>query len=129
MKRVISTDKAPAAVGPYSQAIVASASSFVFTAGQIGINPDTKKIVTGGIQAETRQVLENLKAVLKAAGSDIDQVIKCTVFLTDMANFGAMNEIYESYFKLNPPARSAVAVKQLPLNAQVEIEAIAMATA
>ena len=125
MKQVISTSNAPAAVGPYNQAIRIEPSPLVFTAGQIGLDPKTGKMVEGGIEGQTRQVLANLKAVLEAAGSDFEHVVKCTVFLTDMSNFGAMNEIYKTCFVKNPPARSAVAVKELPLNAVVEIEAIA----
>lgn len=126
MRKVIETKGAPAAVGPYSQAILVESVAMVFTAGQLGIKPETGKIVEGGIQPQTRQVLENLKAVLEAAGSNLQNVIKCTVFLADMSEFQAMNEIYKTYFTINPPARSAVAVKQLPLNAAVEIEAIAL---
>jgi len=126
MRQVVSTEKAPAAVGPYSQAILVEPSAVVFTAGQVGINPKTGKMVEGGIQAETKQVLENLKAVLEAANSNLQNVIKCTVFLADINDFQAMNEVYKTYFPSNPPARSAVAVKQLPLNATIEIEAIAL---
>jgi len=126
MKKVVTTTTAPAAVGPYSQAIVAVNQGLVYTAGQIALNPASGQMVAGGIQAETRQVLQNLAAVLVAAGSGLEHVIKTTVFLTDMSHFQAMNEIYQQFFGANPPARSAVAVKELPKQALVEIEAIAL---
>ncbi len=125
MKKIISTPDAPAAVGPYSQAVVIESLNLVYTAGQIAMEPNTGQFVTGGIQAETRQVLQNLKAVLEASGSSLDNVVKMTVFLTDMNDFQAMNAIYQEFFKHNPPARSAVAVKALPRGAQVEMEAVA----
>lgn len=123
-RRVIATDRAPAAVGPYSQAIRAGRT--VHTAGQIPLDPDTGKLVEGDVAAQTRQVLYNLAAVLEAAGSGLDQVLKTTVFLTDMADFGAMNAVYAERFGQAPPARSTVAVAALPLGARVEIEAIAL---
>jgi len=123
-RQVVHTDQAPAAVGPYSQAI--KTDSLLFTAGQIGLNPTTGKLVEGGIEAETRQVLNNLKAVLKAAGTGFDQVLKTTIFLTDMGEFATVNGIYGQYFGEAPPARSTVAVAALPLGAKVEIEAIAL---
>lgn len=128
MRQIISTESAPAAVGPYSQAILVEPSAVVFTAGQLGIDAKTGKLVEGGIQLETKQVLENLKAVVEAAGSNLQNVIKCTVFLSDIKDFQAMNAVYETYFPSNPPARSAIAVKNLPLNAKVEIEAVALVT-
>jgi 2-iminobutanoate/2-iminopropanoate deaminase len=125
MKKIIFTPDAPPAVGPYSQAVVIEPLKLVYTAGQIALDPATGQLIGGGIQAETRQVLQNLKAVLEAAGSCLDNVVKMTVFLTDMNDFQAMNAIYQEFFKQNPPARSAVAVKALPRGAQVEMEAIA----
>ncbi len=122
---VIQTNKAPAAVGPYSQAIVAN--GFVFVAGQGGIVPGTKTPIEGGIQAQTRQVFENIKAILEASGSSLDKIVKTTVFLTDMNDFAAMNEIYASFFGSQPPARSTVQVAKLPLNLIVEIEVVALA--
>jgi 2-iminobutanoate/2-iminopropanoate deaminase len=123
-KKVISTDKAPQAIGPYSIAI--GTQDLVFTAGQIGIDPTTGEIINGGIEAETRQVLTNLKHVLEASSSALSQVVKTTVFLKDMGDFPKMNAIYAEFFTDNPPARSTVAVAALPKGAMVEIEAIAL---
>jgi len=123
-KKIISTDKAPKAIGPYSQAI--QIENMVFTAGQIGLNPATMEIVDGGIEAQSRQVLTNLKAVLDAADSGLNYVVKTTVFLSDMANFAAMNAIYAEFFPENFPARSTVAAAGLPKGALVEIEAVAL---
>jgi 2-iminobutanoate/2-iminopropanoate deaminase len=123
-RQVISTPSAPKAIGPYSQAI--RTGNLVFTAGQIGLDPSTMEIVAGGIEAQTRQVLTNLQHVLEAAGSGLNHVVKTTVFLTDMANFAAMNVVYAEYFPENPPARSTVAVAGLPKGGLVEIEAIAL---
>ncbi|MDL2314279.1 RidA family protein [Desulfovibrio sp. OttesenSCG-928-C14] len=119
----IATDKAPAAIGPYSQGIAAG--ELVFTSGQIPVNPQTKE-VPEGIQAQTKQALENLKAVLEGAGSGLDKVIKVLVFIVDMSEFKAVNEIYAQYFKEPYPARSCVAVRELPLGVRVEIEAVAV---
>ncbi len=123
MKKVISTDKAPAAIGPYSQAI--KAGDFVYASGQIPIDPSSGAIVAGDIKAQAEQSLKNLKSVLEAAGCAMYDVIKTTVFITDMANFAAVNEIYAKYFDKDCPARSCVAVKELPKAALVEIEAVA----
>ncbi len=123
-KQVVSTPNAPQAIGPYSQAI--RTDGFVFTAGQIGLEPDTMKLAAGGVEAQTRQVLTNLKHVLEAAGSGLDRVVKTTVFLTEMANFAAMNAVYGEFFPENPPARSTVAVAGLPKGGLVEIEAVAL---
>lgn len=124
MKETISTaENAPQAVGPYSLAV--KSGTLVFTAGQLGMDAVSGKLVEGGVQAQTQKALENLSAVLKAAGSDISQVLKVTVFLQDMDDFGAMNEIYATFFTENPPARSAVEVAALPKGGLVEIEAIA----
>ena len=120
----IRTEAAPKAIGPYEQAI--RINGFVFTAGQIPIDPKTGNLVEGGIAAETRQVLENLKAVLEAAGSSLDRVVKATVFLKNMAEFPLMNEVYAEYFGNSKPARSTVAVAELPRGALVEIDLIAV---
>ncbi len=125
MREVISTDKAPAAVGAYSQAI--KANGFVFTAGQLGIDPQTGKFVDGGVDAQTRQALKNLQAVLEGGGASLASVVKVTVFLHDIKDFAAMNGVYKDFFADAPPARSAVAVRDLPLGGKVEIEAVALA--
>ncbi len=124
-RTVVSTEKAPAAVGPYSQAVVAG--PLVFTSGQIGINPLTGQLRIG-IEEQTRQVLANLAAVLEAAGSGMDRILKTTIFLTDIAEFATVNRIYEEAFRGDPPARSTVQVAALPLGALIEIEAIALVT-
>ncbi len=121
---VVATRKAPAAVGPYSQAI--RVGDFVFTAGQLAIDPATAELVEGGIEEQTRQVLRNIAAVLEEAGSSIDKVAKTTVFLKDMGDFKAMNEVYGEFFANEPPARSTVEVANLALGALVEIDAIAV---
>ena len=123
-KTIISTEKAPEAIGPYSQAI--RANGFIFAAGQTGLDPSTMELVAGGVEAQARQVLTNLKHVLEAAGTGMDRVVKTTVFLTDMANFAAMNAVYMEFFPENPPARSTVAVAGLPKGGLVEIEAVAL---
>jgi 2-iminobutanoate/2-iminopropanoate deaminase len=124
-KKIIHTDKAPKAIGPYSQAI--RTESLVYTAGQIGLDPATMETVNGGIEAETRQALNNLKQVLEAANSGLNYIVKTTVFLRDMADFPKMNAIYAEFFPENPPARSTVAAAALPKGVAVEIEAIALA--
>jgi len=124
MKKVIHTEKAPKAVGPYSQAI--STGNLLFTAGQVAIDPATGKLVEGGIQEQTRQVLENLKAILTAASTDFSKVVKSTVFLQDIKNFADFNRVYAEYFPSEPPARSTFEVGALPLGAMVEIELIAV---
>jgi 2-iminobutanoate/2-iminopropanoate deaminase len=123
-KRIVSTDHAPAAVGPYSQAV--RVGKLVYTAGQIALDPATGKLVEDDVTAQTEQVLGNLQAVLKASGSSLKRVVKTTVFLQDIADFGAMNEVYGRFFTKLPPARSAVQVAALPLGARVEIEAVAV---
>lgn len=123
MKKIVVSDKAPKAIGPYSVAV--QTGQLVYTAGQIGLDPTTGEIVPGGIEAETRQVLINLKNVLEASGSSLGDVVKTTVFLRDMADFGKMNSIYGEFFNQNPPARSTVAVAGLPKSGAVEIEAVA----
>lgn len=124
-REVVATPAAPAAVGPYSQAI--RAGGFVFCAGQIPLDPATGALVEGDVAAQTARVLENLKAVLEAAGTGMDRVVKTTVYLQDMTDFAAMNEVYARYFPKDPPARAAVQVAALPKGARVEIEAIALA--
>lgn len=126
-KNIVHTNKAPRAIGPYSQAVCTE--NMVFTAGQIGLDPESMDIVSGGVEAETRQVLDNLKQVLEAANSGMNYVVKTTVFLRDMADFPKMNAIYAEYFHENPPARSTVAVATLPKGVAVEIEAIALLAA
>ncbi len=121
-RTAISTERAPAAIGPYSQAI--RLGSFVFTSGQIPLTP-AGELVEGDVTAQTRQVLNNLQAVLEAAGSGLQHVVKCTCFLKDMNDFAAMNEVYGEFFAGEPPARSAVEVARLPKDALIEIEAVA----
>ncbi len=123
-KRIVRTEAAPAAIGPYSQAVVAN--GFVYTAGQVALDPRTGQLVPGDIRIQTKRVMENLKAVLEAAGSSMDKVVKTTVFLRDLNDFGTMNEIYGEYFKENPPVRSTVQVAKLPREAVVEIDAVAL---
>jgi 2-iminobutanoate/2-iminopropanoate deaminase len=123
-KKVIQTDKAPKAIGPYSQAIRTDA--FVYTAGQIGLDPATMELVPGGVEEQTRQVLTNLRHVLEAAGTDLSHVVKTLVFLQDMNDFPKMNAVYAEFFGENPPARSTVAVAGLPKGGLVEIEAVAL---
>jgi 2-iminobutanoate/2-iminopropanoate deaminase len=122
-RETVQTDAAPKAIGPYAQAI--KVNGFVYTAGQIPIDPKTGNFAEGGIAAQTRQVLENLKAVLEAGGSSLDRVIKATVFLKNMADFTAMNEVYAEYFGTAKPARSTVAVAELPRGALIEIDLVA----
>ena len=122
--KAIHTDNAPKAIGPYSQAI--EANGFIFASGQLPIDPATGTFAEGGIKEQTRQSLTNAQNILKAAGIDLNHVVKTTVFLSDMANFGAMNEVYSEFFKEPFPARSAVAVKILPKEALVEVECIAV---
>jgi 2-iminobutanoate/2-iminopropanoate deaminase len=124
VRQRVQTDKAPAAIGPYSQAI--KAGGFVFVSGQIPIDPETGEFVAGGITEQTDRVLRNLRAVLEAAGSGLDQVVKTTVFLADMKEFSGMNEVYATYFTEPPPARATVAAAGLPRDARVEIEAVAL---
>jgi 2-iminobutanoate/2-iminopropanoate deaminase len=122
-RHAVATPAAPAAIGPYSQAIVAG--EFVFASGQIPLDPATGRMVSDSIQAETHRVIQNVAAVLEAAGSSLDGVLKTTVFLTDLADFAAMNEVYRGYFPDPAPARSTVQVAALPRGARVEIEVIA----
>ena len=124
MRERVQTDRAPAAIGPYSQAI--RAGGFVFASGQIPTDPATGQFVKGGITEQTEQVLKNLGAVLEAAGSSLDKVVKTTVFLADMKEFAQMNEVYAKFFTTAPPARATVAAAGLPRDARVEIEAVAL---
>jgi 2-iminobutanoate/2-iminopropanoate deaminase len=123
MKQVINTDGAPKAIGPYSQAI--KAGQFMFTAGQIALDPKTGAVIEGDIAAQTKRVLENLKAVIKASGADLSDVVKTTVYLTKIENFAPMNEIYARYFDTEPPARTTVFVNALPKGVLVEIDVVA----
>jgi 2-iminobutanoate/2-iminopropanoate deaminase len=122
-KQIVSTENAPAAVGPYSQAV--RIGSLLYTAGQLGIVPGSKEFAGPDIEAQTRQALENIKAVVEAGGSSMERVVKTTVFLQDMDEFARMNAVYAEFFSENPPARSTVQVAALPLGGRVEIEAIA----
>jgi len=124
-KKIVHSDEAPQAIGPYSQAV--RIRDLVYTAGQIGLDPASMEVVSGGVEAETRQVLTNLKHVLEAADSGLNYVVKTTVFLRDMADFAKMNAVYAEFFPQNPPARSTVAVASLPKGVAVEIEAVALA--
>jgi 2-iminobutanoate/2-iminopropanoate deaminase len=126
-KQIVQTDKAPQAIGPYSQAICIE--GLVYTAGQIGLDPATGELVSGQAAEQTRQVLTNLKYVIEAAGSGLNFVVKTTVFLKDMQDFSKMNVVYAEFFPENPPARSTVAVSGLPKGALVEIEAVALLAA
>ncbi|HEY9435697.1 MAG TPA: RidA family protein [Blastocatellia bacterium] len=121
----IQTDRAPQAIGPYSQAI--KANGFIFASGQIPLDPTTMRIVEGSIEEQTGRVLDNLKAVLEAAGSSLDRVVKTTVYLADMGEFAAMNEIYARYFGATKPARATVQVARLPRDVKVEIDVVALA--
>ncbi|MDP4094744.1 MAG: RidA family protein [Bacillota bacterium] len=121
--KIVSTEKAPAAIGPYSQAIISG--NFVFTSGQIPINPSTGKLINENIEMQARQVLENVKAILEAAGSGLEKVIKTTVFIKDMGDFQTINAVYGEYFKQPYPARSCVEVARLPKDVGIEMEVIA----
>jgi 2-iminobutanoate/2-iminopropanoate deaminase len=124
VKDIVHTDSAPQAIGPYSQAI--KAGGFLFVSGQIPIDPQSGQFVAGGIAEQTEQVLRNLSAVLEAAGSGLDRVVKATVFLADMNEFAEMNQVYGRYFNSNPPARATVEVARLPRDARVEIDVISL---
>ena len=126
MKKIISTSEAPAAVGPYSQAV--RVGSTIYCAGQIPLDPKSGQIVSGDIAAQTRRVLDNVAAILKAEGLTFDNIVKTTIFLTNLGDFQTVNEVYGSYFKNQPPARSTVQVSALPKGANVEIEVIAVAS-
>ena len=123
-KQAIETTNAPGAVGPYSQAI--KTGNFLFLSGQVGMNPETNKVVEGGVEAQAGQIFKNISAVLEQAGASLQNVVKATVFLKGMADFKRVNEIYAQHFQKPYPARSAVAVKELPLSVDIEIEVIAV---
>lgn len=123
-REIITTPHAPAAIGPYSQAV--QIGDLIYTAGQIPLVPETGKLVEGGIEAQTQQVLQNLAQILEAAGSSLAQVVKATIFVTDLGDFAALNKVYGSFFASDPPARSTVQVAALPLGAKVEIEVVAI---
>ncbi len=123
MKRIISTPDAPQAIGPYSQAVEVNGTLYI--SGQVPLDPQSMKVVEGGIKEQTLQVMQNIEAILKAAGYSFSDVVKSTCLLSDMANFKAMNEVYGSFYTENPPARAAFAVKELPLGGLVEIETVA----
>jgi len=123
-RTIVATQHAPAAIGPYSQAVVTSG-TWIFTAGQIALDPISGSVVAGGIREQTARVLENLSAILRAAGADLSHVVKTTVFLADMGEFAEMNEVYARYFPGDFPARSTVQVSRLPRDVRVEIEAVA----
>jgi 2-iminobutanoate/2-iminopropanoate deaminase len=125
MKKIVSTDRAPKAIGPYSQAVVAN--GFVFVSGQVPLDPVTGQIVAGGIAEQTARVFENIRNVLEAAGSSLDQAVKTTVYLKDMGDFAPMNEVYARYFPANPPARATVEAARLPRDVRIEIDCIATA--
>ncbi len=127
MRRIVATKDAPQAIGPYSQAVCTN--GFVFASGQIPIDPQTGEFVAGGVTEQTEQVFRNLAAVLDAAGSGFEHVVKATVFLADMDDFARMNEVYGKYFKTEPPARSTVAVARLPRDARIEIDVVALIAA
>ena len=126
MKRIIYTDKAPAPIGPYSQAV--EQNGMLFISGQIPVDPATGSIVLGGVTEQTNQVLKNIQAIITSAGfgNDLSSILKCTIFLNDMSLFKEMNAVYGTFFPVDPPARAAFAVKELPLSVMVEIEAVAM---
>ncbi len=123
MNKIVATEKAPKAIGPYSQAVISN--GFVFLAGQIPLDPASGQIIEGDVAKQTERVFENLKAVLEAAGSSLERVVKTTVFLKDMGEFAAMNEVYARYFPANAPARSTVEAARLPRDVRVEIDCIA----
>ena len=125
MREIIATEQAPKAIGPYSQAI--RAQGLIFTSGQVAIDPTTQQVIAGDVSAQTDRVLKNLDAILQASGSTLEKVLRCTVFLKNMGDFAAMNEVYGRYFKQTPPARSTVEVARLPKDVLVEIDVIALA--
>jgi 2-iminobutanoate/2-iminopropanoate deaminase len=124
MKKIISTDRAPKAIGPYSQAVVVN--GLAFLSGQIPLDPETNQLIQGDVVAQTVRVLENMKIVLEACGSSLEQVVKTTVFVKDLSEFATINETYAKYFPENPPARSTVEAARLPRDVRVEIECVAI---
>lgn len=125
-REVIHTDDAPKAIGPYSQALKIDAGKMIFCSGQIPLIPETGEMVEGGIVEQTRQVMENMKAVLAAAGATFEDVVRCNIFVKDLNDFGTLNEIYGQYFPKNPPTRATVEVARLPRDSMVEIDCIAV---
>jgi len=125
MRKVVTTENAPTPIGPYSQAI--KANGFIFLSGQTPLDPATQQLVDGGVAEQTERTLKNLEAILKVAGSSLDKVVRCGVFLKDMNDFAAMNEVYGKFFRSNPPARTTVQAARLPKDCMVEIDAIALA--
>jgi 2-iminobutanoate/2-iminopropanoate deaminase len=125
MKEIVTTDRGPKAIGPYSQAV--KANGFIFVSGQIALDPATHQLIQGDIQQQTERVMENLKGIVMAAGSSMEKVVRTTVFLADMNEFAAMNEIYGKYFPAAPPARATVQVARLPRDVRVEIDVVALA--
>ena len=125
MREVIATEQAPKAIGPYSQAI--RAQGLIFTSGQVAIDPATQQVIAGDISAQTDRVLKNLAAILQSSGTTLEKVLRCTVFLKNMGDFAAMNEVYGRYFKQAPPARSTVEAARLPKDVLIEIDVIALA--
>jgi 2-iminobutanoate/2-iminopropanoate deaminase len=125
MKEIISTEKGPKAIGPYSQAV--KANGFIFTAGQVPFDPETGQLVEGDVARQTARVLDNLKAIVEAGGSSLDRAVKATVYLKDMNDFAAMNDVYARYFAQNPPARSTVEAARLPRDVRVEIDLVVLA--
>jgi 2-iminobutanoate/2-iminopropanoate deaminase len=123
-KRIVRTEQAPQAIGPYSQGVIGG--GFVFVAGQLALDPGTGQLVPGDVRIQTKRVMENIKAILESAGSSLASVVKTTVFLRDLNDFGAMNEVYGSYFQEDPPARSTFQVAKLPRDGAVEIEVVAL---
>ncbi len=125
MKKIIGTDKAPKAIGPYSQAVISQSSGLIFTAMQIGLDPETGELKGDGIESQTKQAIENLKSILSEAGSGLDKVVKATLYLTDLADFTKVNDLYSEYFNIDYPARAAIEVSNLPKGALIGIEMIA----
>jgi 2-iminobutanoate/2-iminopropanoate deaminase len=125
MKEIVKTDKAPAAIGPYSQAVKVQCGTLVFCSGQIALNPKTGEVVGKTSAEQCKQVMDNIVGLLKAAGSDVSKILKTTIFMTDLRDFGMVNEMYSTYFTSDTPARSAVEVSRLPKDAKIEIEVIA----
>ncbi len=124
-KKIVATDKAPKAIGAYNQAVIVEGARLLFISGQLGFSPETMEMVSGGVRAEAEQVVKNLGSILTEAGGDFSSIVKATIYLSDINDFAAVNEIYASCFKSDPPARAAFAVAALPKGAKVEIEAIA----
>ncbi len=127
MREIIKTDKAPAALGPYSQAVKIDSGKLVFCSGQIALDPKTGEVVGKTAGEQCKQVMDNISALLRAAGTDLSKVVKVTIYMTDIRDFGPVNEMYSTYFDMQPPARATVEVSRLPKDAKIEIDVIAMA--